>query len=124
MCALEAGEQPSVHPDAGHLETYDAVRELHPEINGETVQVPEAMAVEYVNARSMLKTAKDREQTAKTLLAEAMGEAKIASFNGYPIADRRAKGTTGTPYVQAARALPTVEQLAPTHNVTELKKAA
>lgn len=108
MAALEAGDTPSVDPDAGHLATYQAVRDLHPDIDDTTVEVPHDVAAEYVAARRALRAAEQVEQAARTRVADAMGSARIAVYDGAPVAERRARGPESRPYVQAARRLPDI----------------
>ncbi|MCP3426005.1 YqaJ viral recombinase family protein [Rothia sp. AR01] len=112
MDSLELGIAPSVEADAGHLATYEAVRDLHPEIDGTAVQIPTGLALDYLAARASSKSAEAFELETKTLLAEAMGHARTAVCNGYTVAERRARGA-GRPYIQAMRNPPTVHQLAP-----------
>ncbi|RUQ23495.1 YqaJ viral recombinase family protein [uncultured Kocuria sp.] len=106
LAALEAGDEPSVGDEA-HLATYTALRELHPDIDDEAIELPEDVATGYVKARVALKEAERAELAAKTRVAEAMGTAKIATFDGHPVAERRARGTEAKPFVQAVRKLPT-----------------
>jgi putative phage-type endonuclease len=91
----------------GHSATYQVVRELHPQISGEDFDVPPDLAWDFCAAQHQLKAAKATEQTVRTRLADAMGDAKRARFDGQTIADRRAK-TGGTPYLQSASKLPTL----------------
>lgn len=101
MDSLPTGPRPR-RPDLdAHSATYQAVRELHPQINGEAFDVPGPLAERFCNAQHDLKAAKATEQAARTELADAMGEAKHAKYDGQTIADRRCK-TGGTPYIQAA----------------------
>lgn len=106
LSTLEKGDQPSVGSEA-HLSTYTAVRELHPQIDDDTVELTEDVATGYVKARVALKDAERAELAAKTRVAEAMGTAKIATFDGHPVAERRARGIEAKPFVQAVRKLPT-----------------
>ncbi|MFI8595891.1 YqaJ viral recombinase family protein [Rothia koreensis] len=107
MDALAAGEAPSVDPDAGHLATYEAVRQLHPEIQDSSRELSWALAAEYVESRLELKAAEAKERAARTRVADAMGSARIATYDGHPVAERRARSPESRPFVQAARNLPT-----------------
>lgn len=89
-----------------HHATYQTVRELHPDIDPDTVELTEAVADAYCRAQADLKTAKAAEQAARTRVADAMGTAQKATHAGTSIARRQAKGD-GVPYVVAARNLPT-----------------
>lgn len=88
-----------------HSATYQVVRELNPQINGEDFDVPADLAWEFCGAQHQLKAAKAIEQAARSKLADAMGEHKRARFDDQTIADRRSKAG-GTPYLQAASRLP------------------
>jgi putative phage-type endonuclease len=98
---LPAEQRPDL--DA-HSSTYLAVQQLHPDIDGEDFAVPDALAVEFCEASRFLSAAKEREQAARTALADQMGDAKRAMWLGKKIADRRPGRNGSTPYLQAASA--------------------
>lgn len=102
MASLDTGERPDL--DA-HGATYLALRDLHPDINGEKVELTFDTAEEFVGAKAAVKHAKAREQAAVSEVAAAMGDAQTAVFDGITVATRQAKNG-GTPYVVAARNLP------------------
>ena len=102
LASLTRGEQPDV--DA-HSATYQAIRELHPDINGDKVDLSTETAVRYCHAKAAEKAAKEDAQLATSLVAAEMGNAKTAMFAGQRLASRQARGD-GTPYVVAARNLP------------------
>jgi putative phage-type endonuclease len=109
MESLPTGSKPQ-RPDLdAHSQTYVAVQQLHPEISGEAVDVPDHLGREFCDAVRALSTAKEREQAARTALADHMADAKYAKWLGKTIADRRPGRNGGTPYMQAAAAkrLPT-----------------
>lgn len=110
MQSLLAGQRPKLDPLDGHTETYKALRTLAPGITEETVQVEPDLAIEYVNAVTAAKDAAYRETAAKSQLAEAMGEARAAVVGKLKLAGRQSRGG-GTPYLVAARNLPTPEQI-------------
>jgi putative phage-type endonuclease len=91
-----------------HAETYNAVKALNPEINGEDVHVPHRLAREFCQASKGLVAAKARYDLARVELADLMGNGKYAVWlegQGdeairHKLADRR--GTS--PYMQAASA--------------------
>lgn len=99
---LDTGERPSIDD---HTATYQAIRELHPDIDGTDHELDDHIAVTYVEARNRLATVTAQEQHARSLLADAMGEAKTARWGAHVIARRQAR-KDGTPYVVAARNLP------------------
>lgn len=107
---LERGEQPSIDE---HTATYQAIRELHPDIDGTDIEVTDNLAMAYIAARTAAKEAGDREQHAKNLLADAMGTARRAIWAGKAIATRQARGT-GLPYLVAGRNLPDITAHTPT----------
>ncbi|MFL1444025.1 YqaJ viral recombinase family nuclease [Nocardiopsis protaetiae] len=115
MSSLVFGEEPDLDE---HKATYEAVRRLHPEIDGEDIEIPPALAAEYVGAVTAKKAAEKRHQGATTAVADAMGTAKRAVCAGHTIATRQAKGKAA-PYVVAGRKLPTPDQL-----ITEGAEAA
>lgn len=99
--AVVRGEQPDP-VDPAHIATYEAVRELHPEIDGSAVEVPAQVIADYLEAVAAKKTAEKDERAAKTLLLDAMGTAKYATVNGEKYATRTARNG-GTPYPQPVR---------------------
>lgn len=115
MDSLVFGEVPDLDE---HHATYEAVKRLHPDIDGEDVDIPAALAVEYVDATAEKKAAERRAKGATTAVADAMGSAKRARCAGFTIATRQAKGT-GTPYVVAGRKLPDLTQLTTISEETE-----
>lgn len=85
----------NIRPDLdASVSTYETVRELHPDIDGETVEVPGQIADNYLSSDLDLKQAKDIARRAKTALLDAMGTARIATIAGEPIA-RRQPGRNG-----------------------------
>lgn len=104
--SIAAGDAPDIDE---HGATYWAVRELHPDIEPEDVEVGDHVAEPYVAARHALKAAEAEEQRTKSVLADALGNGRRALWRGTPIASRQARGE-GTPYVVAARNLPTIER--------------
>lgn len=87
-----------------HSATYQTIREMHPEIDGADVDLPDDIALRYIAARVALKATEDEEQLARSLVADQMGNAKRAMWDGRCIATRQARGD-GTPYVVAGRNL-------------------
>ncbi len=106
MRTLENAEQPDIDD---HTATYETIRELHPDIDPVTVDIDTPLAVEFLDSKAAVKAAEDRARLATSLLADAMGTAKTAKWDGDTIATRRAKNG-GTPYVQIARNPPTTKE--------------
>ncbi|OZF41888.1 YqaJ viral recombinase family protein [Rhodococcus sp. 14-2470-1a] len=70
-------------PDAGpelddHVATYDAVRALHPRIDGSTVQLDEALALDYLDAVLDHRETDKRLRGLKTRVLDVMGDAAEA----------------------------------------------
>lgn len=99
---LESGKLPDLD---GHVATLRAVKELHPEIDGTTVDIPDHLGIALVREKSRLIVPTERFNLAKAELASFMGTAKVALWNGVKIADRRSKNG-GIPYIQLAGNLP------------------
>lgn len=102
MEAIRTGQQPSV-TDPAHTATYEAVRVLHPEIDGTEVELPAELVREYLEANEADKEAKKRLQGAKSLVMEAMGMAKTGTVDGTKFVTRQARGEDKAPFVQVAR---------------------
>ncbi len=105
MEALPGGARTRRPPIDSHSATYQVVRDLHPDIDGEDFEVPRPLAVKFCGSRHALKAAEAAEQEARSELADAMGSARRALFDGDVIATRAAK-QGGTPYLTAAKRLP------------------
>lgn len=105
LTSIERGVRPDIDAD-GH--TYEAIRELHPEINGDSIDISDDIAHDLLRSKAQFDNAKRIHQHAKSRLADVMGNAQYAYWNGSRIADRRARAG-GTPYVQLANKLPTLE---------------
>lgn len=104
--SLKAGEQP---PIEGSDSTYQAIKELHPEIDGETIELPDALVSALLESRECLAAAEDAFGEAKNLIADHMGTAKKATWRKSTIYTRQAKNG-GTPYLVIGRSLPTLNQ--------------
>lgn len=103
MRRLNENDRPDID---SHSETFTAIRELHPSISGNDVELDYELARTYCNARSWLDLAKAEEAITKSLVADALGNGKRATYLGKTIATRQAKAG-GMPYLVAARNLPT-----------------
>lgn len=69
--------------------TWDAVRRLHPDIDGTDIEIPKTLAHRYVRAQAAAKKAEARARHTKTLLLDRMGTARTASWDGTIIARRQ-----------------------------------
>lgn len=108
LADLDADKTPSITD--GSTSTYLAVRELHPDINGERIELDGDDAKAFCAAVHDSKRAEEHLTKWKALITESMDQAKTATFNGHVLAHRQARGQ-GTPYIVAARNLPTPEEL-------------
>ncbi|WP_125777162.1 YqaJ viral recombinase family protein [Antribacter gilvus] len=108
MDSLAAGTPP---PLDGSSHTYQAIRALHPEIDPESVEVPAALAVRWLDAREVVAEATEAETLAKNEIAALMGNAQRAVWDGTTLLTRQARNG-GTPYVVAARGLPSTRKAA------------
>jgi putative phage-type endonuclease len=103
---MESIRQDEAPPIDGSAHTYQAVRELHPEIDPEDVEIPDDLAVRWLDERESLAEFTEREQRAKSEIAALMGTARRAVWNGHTLFTRQARGGD-TPYLVAGRNLPT-----------------
>lgn len=105
MDSLAAGDAPSIDPLDGHIDTYRAVRDLHPDIDpDETVQITAEDAQDARQAAISLENAQNHHQAVKSRLTALMGSARYAEHDGRQIARRQARGNS-TPYVVLAKDL-------------------
>lgn len=95
---VRLGDRPDI--DA-HSSTYEIIRSFHPEIRNEVVELPEGLAQQVRVATTQMREAEDTLLTVRSSLAEFMGQAKAAMWNGDKYADRRSR-SGGRPYVQLA----------------------
>jgi len=102
MDSLEAGTPPDLDGGAATMKT---IKELHPDIDGTSVDVPDSIGWRLVHEKSRLVVPTERFDAAKAELADFMGNAHKAFWNGIKIADRRSKNG-GIPYIQLASNLP------------------
>jgi putative phage-type endonuclease len=117
MDTLEQGKRPSLDPLDGHAATYAAIKELNPGITDDVHTLDDDTATRYLTALADRKAAEQAEQAAKTWIADQAGEARSIEWNGRKIFTRQSRGG-GTPYLVAAKNLPTITAL------TEQKDAA
>lgn len=100
--SIARGDRPNLD---GHTATYQTVRELHADISAEDVDLDEATAAAFCHAKHTLAAAETGWNLARSTVADLMGDARRARFDGHTIATRQARGD-GTPYVVAGRNLP------------------
>lgn len=90
----ESLQQDTPPPLDDSVPTYECVRQLHPEISGETVEVDADLAIAVHNANADFSIAEKKLRGLKSRLLDVMGDAQYAAMNGLKVADRRphAKG--------------------------------
>jgi putative phage-type endonuclease len=104
MDSITRREQPDID---GHTATYSTIRQLHPLIDDRDAEIPTPVALRYCHAKHALSAAEDAAQHATSALAQHMGDARRATHNGTTLATRQARNG-GTPYLVAARNLPSI----------------
>jgi putative phage-type endonuclease len=90
--SIETDDEPPV--DASWA-TYEAVRDLHPNINGEDVEVNAALYARYAATKADADSSADAHRQAKSELLAAMGEARRALVDDVPVL-RRQPGRGGS----------------------------
>lgn len=88
--------------------TYECVRELHPEIDGSTVDIDPDLGMAVHHANDDLKDAERKLRGLKTELLNAMGNAQYAVMGELKIADRRTHAKGGVS-LNLARKHPAVQ---------------
>ncbi|RRQ26281.1 hypothetical protein DK926_18715 [Rhodococcus sp. Eu-32] len=79
-----------IEPDLDDtVATYETVKQLHPDIDGSTVEIDADLALQYLGWNQELKQATKTMTGLKSRLLDAMGDAQYATCNGEKIADRR-----------------------------------
>jgi putative phage-type endonuclease len=87
LASLAAGRQPDIDDSTS---TYRAIRELHPDIDGSEVELPEETAVQYLAACKAETSIKAWKQRTASEVLDAMGSARYALHGGERIAMRTA----------------------------------
>lgn len=94
-----------VRPDIDeHTATYQVIREMHPDIDGTSVELSNDVARGFIDAKTAERLAVDSAREAAARVADEMGNAHKATWDGRVIATRQARDG-GTPFVKAARGL-------------------
>jgi putative phage-type endonuclease len=96
---VEAFWQQVIDQDAPPLDgsdsTYQAVRELHPEIDGTDVEIGEELHDDYLGTKEQAEFWRLAHQQKKSAVLAAMGQARVAHVNGTPVL-RRQPGRGGS----------------------------
>lgn len=102
-----AGDTPPPLDDT--LATYQCVRELHPDIDGSTVQVDPDLGMAVHNANADHKASETRLRGLKTELLDAMGNAQTAQIGWRKVATRSPHARGGVA-LNLARTHPAAQQ--------------
>lgn len=98
---LPKGENPGVRPDIdAHSSTWQTVRELHPDIDDEAIEVTDDVAVPYLDAIHAHQAATEEKARTAALLLDAMGRARRAVHDGQQIAIRVPGRGQNPPYLK------------------------
>lgn len=89
LATVAAGDRPDI--DDSEI-TYQTIRELNPNIDGNDAELPEDLALHYMQACQDYKAAEADKRQAAARVLDRMGSAKYATFNGARIAQRVANG--------------------------------
>jgi len=89
LASVASGQRPDIDESDS---TYHTVRQLHPDIDGTDIDVPQRIGANYLEACSIFTDAKAAKQCATSELLDAMGTAKYAVHQGERIAMRSAIG--------------------------------
>lgn len=79
----------------GSNATYEAVRQLHPEINGETVEIDPDLHDWFQDSKKAAEQATAQHVAAKATLLDAMGQAQYAEVDGKRVYRRQKSGRGG-----------------------------
>lgn len=104
--SLPTGPKPQRPNLDEHTATYQAVRQLHPDIEDVDVELKPELVRSFCLAKVALDEADAHFRHLKTRLADAVGNGRRGRLGKTTIATRQAKGE-GTPYLVTGRSLPT-----------------
>lgn len=89
---VQAGIPPAIDE---HSATYEAVRAMHPDINGEDIEIPSDIYHGYATTKTAAEEATAAHRKAKATLLDAMGNARRALVEGTPVLRRQAANGRG-----------------------------
>lgn len=108
--SLEAGEPPELDDT---IATYETVKQLHPDIDGTSVELDPDLALAYLGWNQELKATTKSVTGLKSRLLDAMGNAQYATCNGQKVADRRpGRGGSVSLYANTKIDLATIKEIA------------
>lgn len=103
LASIEAGQAPEID---SHPATYEAIRELHPDIDDVDVELPGELAEPYLAARALKAAVEEECGLTTARIADYMGTARRALYSPDEDTPPRAVATRvakkgGTPYLRA-----------------------
>lgn len=101
--SLDGDEPPDL--DASPA-TYTTLKQLHPEIDGTTVEIDAEQAIAYASARSAFAAAEESLQLESNHLLKRMEQAQYAEFNGLQLARRQRGGKGGVSFYPSKTVTP------------------
>ena len=107
--SLDTNRRP---PIDGHDATYQVLKELHPDIDDEKVELPAAIGDRYRAALDMFDLAEDEKAAATALVLDSMGRARRAFHKGIQIAMRIPGRGGSAPYLKRTDTKPTGQTVA------------
>jgi len=100
MASLPTGANPERPNLDDHAATFEAVKQLHPEIDPVDVEITAELADRYVTAKAAARTATAAERAATTGVLDEMGSAQTATCCGMNVAKRQPGRGGGHPYLK------------------------
>lgn len=97
LASIAEGRRP---PIDGHDATYRVVRDLHPDIDDVTIDLPDEIAGRYLAALTWAESADANKQTAVAEVLDTMGRARRAFHRGQQIAMRIPGPKGGPPFLR------------------------
>lgn len=100
MYELENNIEPNLDD---HTATYNALKEMHPDIDGTVIQISSKLADAWWDTKDALDAAKEKHQGVKNQMAQKMGLARVAMCGDEKVAYRqRPSSGYGDPFVKSA----------------------
>jgi putative phage-type endonuclease len=109
MATLPGGANERVPDIDGDDSTYATVRRIHPELDGEEIEVDRELAESFLTAAAGTRAMDSLWSQRRAEMGQAMGNASRAVHEGVVVATRQARGG-GTPFVSAPKKLPELPQ--------------
>ena len=108
--SLDEGVAPELDDS---VSTYEAVKKLHPEIDGSSIELDGELALQFLGWTQELKDTTKTVTGLTSRLLDAMGNAQYATCNGQKVADRRpGRGDSVSLYANTKLDLGTIKEIA------------